>query len=69
MSSVDSENAKAVELSMASDAFGAISRMLSAPAFLSEEDWRALESIREPILVGNAKGVLPENLVADDDDR
>lgn len=68
MSSMESENAKAVELSMASYAFGAISQLRSAPTFLSEDDWRALEPIHESALVGNAKGVLPEHLVAGDDD-
>ncbi len=69
MSRQDPKSAKTVELSTTSDASAAISRMRSAPAFLSDEDWCVLESTRESALVGNAKGALPESLEEGDVDN
>lgn len=67
MARQDPKSAKAVELSTASDASAAISRMRAAPVFLSDDDWHALESTRGSSLAGNPKGAPPEGLEEDDE--
>lgn len=67
MAPLEADNTAAAELSTATDASAAISRMRAAPVFLSDEDWRALESTRGSALVGNAKGAPPEGLEEDDE--
>lgn len=68
MALLEPDKTAAAELTLATDASAAISRMRAAPVFLSDDDWRALESTRGSALVGNAKGVPPEDLEEDDED-
>lgn len=67
MAPQDSDNTAAAGRFSATDASAAISRMRAAPVFLSDDDWRALESTRGSALVGNAKGAPPEDLEEDDE--
>lgn len=44
----------------------AVARMQAAPRFFNQEEWDALASYAGPIVVGDPRGYVPDNLEADD---
>lgn len=45
----------------------AIARMQAAPAFFTPEEWKVLAAYEGPIVSGNPKGELPDDLDNDDE--
>lgn len=46
---------------------GAIARMQAAPAFFTPDEWNMLASYEGPVVSGNPKGELPDDLDNDDE--
>jgi hypothetical protein len=46
----------------------AVARMQVAPRFLNKEEWNALASYEGLVVSGDPKGLVPDNLEADDNE-